>query len=495
MAPAPARPPVVLARNLTTPEDIANHPPLLEKIPFHARQEWIHLYRQVLARIQPDHDPATFLQDFVTLLAIPGNVAVSRGSGRRGIQRLKAQLRGAADAIANAPRDAVLQPPALQPRQLERNRSEAQIRAISAQRALGHLRNGNFAKAARTLGSEPPLDTSDPRVFEQLRAKHPVGPAPADLPPRPAGQPSRIIIAPNCPVLDRAVHKVNNGASPGPDGLTGAMLAVLWEDEVCRMGITRLVQAICNATIPEAAKPYLLASNLIALRNGASVRPIAVGSIFYRLAAVFILERNMEAILDKLSPIQQGVGVRNGVENVVHALKRLLIYGGKRRYALKLDFANAFNNAFRQRLLQLVRDHPELKELEPFLFGYYGVHSPLFTFDELGRRFTSLLSSQGVRQGDPLSSAIFALFADPHYRACLEAAPLAAVIAMAILDDLTLVAEDPVHLMACAVKLAEAERDGLKWQPAKTVLFVPHDAPLPAEVEEWAAANSIRVER
>ena len=62
-------------------------------------------------------------------------------------------------------------------------------------------------------------------------------------------------------------HAVDNGASAGPTGWTGAMVWQLFHDDVCLDGVVALLNAIVSGTINGAARDILLSSRLIALQK------------------------------------------------------------------------------------------------------------------------------------------------------------------------------------------------------------------------------------
>ena len=93
--------------------------------------------------------------------------------------------------------------------------------------------------------------------------------------------------------MRRIIRSSDNGSAAGPSGWTGSLLAALVEPDICRLSIIALLKDILNGSIPDAARPYLLASRLVAITkpNSDSLRPIAVGELFYRLAPVIVTSR------------------------------------------------------------------------------------------------------------------------------------------------------------------------------------------------------------
>ena len=69
-----------------------------------------------------------------------------------------------------------------------------------------------------------------------------------------------------------------NGAAPGPSGLTSDHLLALTNDTDSFKYLSGLLTKIASGNLPNEAKQYLLASNLIALQkpNNSGIRPIAI---------------------------------------------------------------------------------------------------------------------------------------------------------------------------------------------------------------------------
>ena len=176
-------------------------------------------------------------------------------------------------------------------------------------------------------------------------------------------------------------------------------------------GLALVLQDIINGNLPDSIKPFLLQSTLIGVEknNGASIRPIAIGEIFYRVAATLALQTIRDAISNLLKPIQLGVGVSGGCEAIIHNLQHLLEQSDHPVAALAVDFKNAFNTISRQTVLESLYAQPTLNTLWRLVDFAYSQPSDLLIKNGDGKLYPGITSSQGVRQGDPLSSLLFIL--------------------------------------------------------------------------------------
>ena len=81
-----------------------------------------------------------------------------------------------------------------------------------------------------------------------------------------------------------------NGSAPGRSGWTGDLLRAIGDDPHCLEGITSLVTMILNGEVRGRAREVLLTSVLVGIgKPKGGVRPIAIGEVFYKLAALYAL--------------------------------------------------------------------------------------------------------------------------------------------------------------------------------------------------------------
>src|SRR5271168_2634549 len=141
--------------------------------------------------------------------------------------------------------------------------------------------------------------------------------------------------------------------------------------------------------LPYSLKPYILPSTLIALdkNNGAGIRPIAIGEVFYRLAAYRCHVLARDNARTRLAPIQLGIGVSGGCEAIVHNIQHALEKTPPDTdpvAALAIDFRNAFNCVSRKAVLNAVYAQLGLRHIWRLVNFAYSSPSALYTRDEEG---------------------------------------------------------------------------------------------------------------
>ena len=142
-------------------------------------------------------------------------------------------------------------------------------------------------------------------------------------------------------VSQRAKH----GSAPGFSGWTESLLLPLLTDPELLAALTTLLEDIGAGRLYARSRNLLCTSLLLAVRKpSGGVRPIAVGELFIKLSALYLLRLLPDHTLSNLfHPIQFGVGVKGGVELAVHTLQSHLEHHPE-NVVLKIDFKNGFNS-------------------------------------------------------------------------------------------------------------------------------------------------------
>jgi reverse transcriptase-like protein len=340
-------------------------------------------------------------------------------------------------------------------------------------RAAKAVTAGRLSKACRLLTSTASVAPATPSTAEALRRLHPTGP---DNPfGNQAGSHGIVLSEAD---IRSAIKSTSYDTAGGPSGWTTSLLRTAGANADFVRFLTMLANMISNGTAP--GRDFLLASSLIPLRQPGSdkIRPIAIGEHFYRIAAK-ALSRKARG-LDALSPVQFGVGSIGGVEPLVWQAHDRIHNGDPGAY-LMLDLSNAFNTIDRRHLAAAVQQYtPALYRAARFA---YGGPTPLLMRTANGEVSTTLYSSQGVRQGDPLGPLLFSV----AYRDRVER--IAAIArhhggsVMSYLDDTAIwLPQDPTDASPLLQQASKCQAeitmdflvnddDGLSLNLAKTKVF------------------------
>ena len=284
-------------------------------------------------------------------------------------------------------------------------------------------------------------------------------------------------------LLKRRVH---NGASPGPSGWTGSHLQLLaeCEDEETVTGLCMLVKDICNGVFSGATRHRLLACVLMPISKGPptrlpngrirrNIRPIAMGEVFFKLAAHYSMSLIEEHMPQLFPRIQFGVKRAGGSESAAQLTRALLTQSACQHpstIALKTDFQNAFNSASRAHIWRTLLAHRDTQPIWRMFHWAYSSPSKLLLYGR-DRLCTVLESLEGVRQGCPFAAFAFALGVQPLYEAAVRGRP--ECHAVSIQDDLTLVGPQDQVFAAFRVIQQQAGQYQLTLRVDKCAVYLP----------------------
>ena len=262
-------------------------------------------------------------------------------------------------------------------------------------------------------------------------------------------------------ILYQIIRESCTGASPGPSGWTPELLLPLVKDKKTCGDLCNLFLHIIQKDVSNVVRSLLTACRLIPIpKKDGTIRPIAIPEVFFKIAGKYALRHlNIEKILPEH---QVGVGIPGGADIIVHRANRLL---RTKKMALSLDITNGFNEVQRAFVLAQLRKTEQARPLIPFFHLAYGADAKLLY--RVGEETKVILSREGIRQGDPTSSLLFAIALQPALVAAAEELGNGGH-ALAFVDD-TLLIGDPERLVdameAFNQKAAEA---GLKINQVKS---------------------------
>jgi hypothetical protein len=191
----------------------------------------------------------------------------------------------------------------------------------------------------------------------------------------------------------RALASADRSTSGGPSGLRQGHLRDL---AVADPAVTGVVAGWAVELLKGRHGGFAGAARLRCIPKGnGGIRPLSVGEAIPSLAKKVVAATLAESVLEELEGAGQMGLSPHGCERVAGAAQAALSAG--KGLAL-LDLANAFNVPPRERVLGAMEG-----EAEPFIRRWL---APGRLVTELGEREVQ----SGVPQGDPLSTAVFAVF-------------------------------------------------------------------------------------
>jgi len=326
------------------------------------------------------------------------------------------------------------EPSSLVPANGERHRKEKDLRCI--QRAQRLFETGHTHKAMEALSSTTDMaDLNSDEERQKLRDLHP---APRQAVPQCPQDAPEIVV--DWRWVQSEMVASDNGSAPGPSGYGSNYLSVLATDQHCVDALTFFIQQIVNNRLPDVLRTLLTTCVLVSfVKDNGGRRPIAIGDVFYRMAARYAVSLVSREVERKLSPHQYGVGSSDGCTQIVQSIQHVLSYShlihGQTPHehksncyldvrhlepspmtqrpmaCLSIDMANAFNTIDRATILRILYSDRTLRRCWRAVAFGYGKPSLLLmhTHDSVSDDAAFIESRTGVRQGDPLAALLFSL--------------------------------------------------------------------------------------
>ena len=239
---------------------------------------------------------------------------------------------------------------------------------LFTRRVQGKCADGDVKAALRILASNEEFIQPSSETWSVLLQKHPPAPADEALPPAPTAS-DVPALAVTEEQVQAAIRTMPPGSAAGLDGMRPMHLKQLISAEATEPGrrllklLTNLVNLTLSGSVPDHARDSFFGATLCALRKkDGGLRPIAIGSVYRRLASRMAAHHLASVIGPELRPVQMGVGAPLGCEAAVHATRDFLTSDtSASSVVVKVDIRNAFNSVRRDSVLNAVRNRcPEI---------------------------------------------------------------------------------------------------------------------------------------
>lgn len=258
----------------------------------------------------------------------------------------------------------------------------------------------------------------------------------------------------------------------------------------CGFGKTvhALLVAAVRDTLPPVLCSYFWAGRVLPLIKNASndLRPITIPSLWNRLLGNIYTTTLVKELPPKLQPLQIGVSTSNGIEVNALLTQTALVEDPSLCY-VAFDIVNAFNSIFRSCVFKVVRESGNAP-LMAYVLGAYGNATECLFRGSRPAQDATVLCSMGVRQGDCLSSLLFAMAFQPVLlRLAAPTNQPPPVLTSGYLDDAGQVDRKPAAkalVNGGFQSLLDEEKTGLTVNKRKTVVYCPGED-LTQEKDEW----------
>ena len=213
------------------------------------------------------------------------------------------------------------------------------------------------------------------------------------------------------------------------------------------------------------------------------VRPIVISAFFLKLAGALILERSHV----KLSRYQYAIHQQRGAERVVHLAREAYDKG---LVLIRLDSANAFNVARRDFVYKVLHDMNVDIEVRRYFATMYEPVSSLAVYGEAGQ-IEFVESSEGVRQGDAMSSLFFCLLMDLVCRDVADKFPTVDI--WCYMDDCTIAAPPEIAMQVLQIATEALTQHGFKPNLEKSAVICKSDLDIPSIVRRAKSDETFKI--
>ena len=375
-------------------------------------------------------------------------------------------------------------PPAPRPASAERDEVR---RWAAAQRAV---RANQVGKGARVLSHRLPLPAFTEAVKNEMSAKIPQLP-PVRLPNLPDDAPVISYTHKSKPFFRAITLKSREGASAGPSRLTHRHIQRVCESEIGRKFVASVCSDLRNGRFSAAIKPIFCSSVGTAIPKTATTnRPVCSGDVFRRIVSSDLAVSYRDQLSAAAGDFQTGAGARDGCEKICHTVQACLDAGIT---CIELDISNAFSTRSRISIMKTLKANSDLSDLLRFFHFTYSTPSRVM-FMQNGKVVHTLQSCEGVEQGDPLGTALFAVDLAQDIKKAQADHP--GVLFLAYADNVFILGPQQLLPAAASSFKSYASINGsqVSLPKSRAIYWNAAATPILDSFSEWLNANELKLE-
>jgi hypothetical protein len=345
------------------------------------------------------------------------------------------------------------------------NRHHESRKIARALKMLGSNRPFTGASKALSQTSIAALDTTKE---ERIRALYPEDSTSNEDEPEPKIEHTRIVFTMN-KLIDELNCMARFKKAPGRSRIEARhLLFLVTHSKPFAIGLLEIATALANGEVQDTEADFLKIALGVPVSKtesqDAGIRPLGINESVLNLISRLLIKSHISLFRDALHSLDFGCLSRGGCESVIHGINAIwrLTPEDQNLYIIATDFSNAFNTAYRSKIIDMIRR--KVPQLLPYITWRYENMQVLFR--DAQHEFM-VACVRGVSQGEPLSGILFQMLVSEILHDVRLNVPETPILSYH--DDNNIVSKNLTHATTALKQIeAKASEYGLKLNLEKT---------------------------